>query len=132
TTALQAGDTFQLFSTNVTGAFAVTNLPTIDLVNNLVYTWTNKLAINGTIKVLTVAPNVNVNLNPTNITATVSGNVLTLAWPSDYTGWHLQIQTNSLSTGLGNNWVTLPGSDAVNTVNFTIDPANGAVFYRMV
>jgi hypothetical protein len=28
--------------------------------------------------------------------------------------------------------VTLPGSDAVITTNLTINPANGAVFYRLV
>jgi hypothetical protein len=28
--------------------------------------------------------------------------------------------------------VTLPGSDLVNSTNMTINPANGAVFYRMV
>jgi autotransporter-associated beta strand protein len=127
---LHTGDTFKLFSVPITGAFAVTNLPVTTGDGFITYVWTNKLDIDGTIQVLVGTPNV--NLNPTNITAAVSGNVLTLAWPSDYTGWHLQIQTNSLSAGLGNNWVTLPGSDAVNTVNFTIDPANGAVFYRMV
>ena len=73
-----------------------------------------------------------VNTTPTNITATVSGNVLTLSWPADHLGWKLQIQTNSLATGLNTNWVTLPGSDAVISTNFTINPANDAVFYRMV
>ncbi len=70
--------------------------------------------------------------NPTNITTSVSGTTLTLTWPADHTGWRLQVQTNSLSTGLSGNWSDVPGSTAVNTVNTTINPANGAVFYRMV
>jgi fibronectin-binding autotransporter adhesin len=123
--ALQGGDTFQLFSTGVTG-FTATNLPTL---TGSMY-WTNKLALDGSIAVINP-----VNTTPTNITATVSGNVLTLAWPADHTGWHLQIQTNTVSVGLvanAANWVTLPGSDLVNTTNMTINPANGTVFYRMV
>ncbi len=73
-----------------------------------------------------------VSLVPTNITTTVSGSTLTLSWPADHLGWHLQIQTNSLADGFGTNWVTLPGSDTVTSTNMTIDPANGSVFYRMV
>jgi len=44
----------------------------------------------------------------------------------------LQVQTNVPGTGLGTNWVTLPGSDLVTGTNITINPANGAVFYRLV
>jgi autotransporter-associated beta strand protein len=127
---LHTGDTFKLFSVPVTGAFAVTNLPVTTGNGLITYVWTNNVAVDGTIGVLVGVPNV--NTTPTNLTATVSGNVLTLAWPADHTGWHLQIQTNSLSVGLGTNWVTWPGSDLVNTTNLTINPANGSVFYRMV
>jgi autotransporter-associated beta strand protein len=120
--ALQGGDTFTLFSGAISG-FTVTNLPAL---TGTLY-WTNNLAVNGTIAV--VNP---VATNPTNITSSVSGNVLSLSWPADHTGWKLQIQTNGLSTGLSTNWVTLPGSELVNSTNLTINPANGAVFYRMV
>ena len=122
--ALQGGDTFQLFNLAVTG-FSATNLPA--LTGGL--SWTNKLAINGSLAV--VAGN-SVNTTPTNITASVSGNVLTLAWPADHTGWRLQAQTNSVSTGLTGTWSDVTGSTLVNTVNVTINPANGTVFYRMV
>jgi autotransporter-associated beta strand protein len=128
--ALHANDTFQLFSTAVSGAFATVSLPTIDAANNYKYTWSNKLANNGTIVVLTAAPLV--NTGPTNITATVSGSVLTLSWPADHTGWTLQVQTNSLDIGLSNNWVTVPGSSLVNAVTNTVDPTMGGVFYRLV
>jgi len=42
---------------------------------------------------------IGVNTAPTNITAVVSGNTLTLSWPADHTGWRLQAQTNSLNHG---------------------------------
>jgi autotransporter-associated beta strand protein len=124
---LQAGDTFQLFSTNISG-FATVNLPATDTVNHRAYTWNNQLAANGTIVVLTSTSTV--NLTPPNIQFQVSGNVLNLSWPANI-GWYLQIQTNSLTVGLSTNWVTLPGSDSVTSTNITINPANGSVFYRM-
>jgi hypothetical protein len=68
---------------------------------------------------------------PTNITTSVAGNVLTLSWPSDYTGWLLQVQTNSRSSGLGTNWFTVPGSSSTNSVSITNDLANPCVFFRM-
>ncbi len=71
-------------------------------------------------------------LNPTNITAVLSGSVLTLSWPADHLGWRLQVQTNALQTGLSTNWVTLPGSDLVTSTNIMINRANGPAFYRMV
>src|ERR1035437_2547420 len=64
---------------------------------------------------------------PTNITASVNGKTLTIAWPDDHIGWILQAQTNGLSTG---QWFDLPGSDAVNAVVIPINPANTSVFYR--
>jgi hypothetical protein len=73
-----------------------------------------------------------VALNPTNITASVSGNTLTLSWPADHLGWRLQVQTNSLAAGLGTNWAALPGTDLVTSTNLNINPANRAVFYRMI
>lgn len=121
--ALVAGDSFTLFTsiTNL-GTFTVTNLPT--LTSGL--GWSNSLALNGKLTVVTT-----INTARTNIIATVNGNILTLAWPTDHTGWYLQLQTNTTATGLYTNWVTLPGSQLVNTTNMTINPANGAVFYRM-
>ena len=75
---------------------------------------------------------VGVATNPTNITTIVSGNVVTLSWPADHIGWRLQVQTNSLSTGLGSVWTDVAGATSVNSVSVTINPANGTVFYRMV
>jgi hypothetical protein len=47
-------------------------------------------------------------------------------------GWRLQVQTNTLSFGLGTNWLALAGSERVTSTNLTINPANGAVLCRMV
>jgi hypothetical protein len=66
--------------------------------------------------------------NPTNITASVSGKTLTIAWPADHLGWILEAQTNGLSTG---QWFDLSGSSDVNSVAIPINPANPAVFYRL-
>ncbi len=78
-----------------------------------------------------VQPNVQdpyTTVNPTNITASVSSNALTISWPADHVGWTLQAQTNGLNSG---QWFDLPGSDVVNAVVTTIDPANPSVFYRL-
>ena len=125
-TNLVAGDTFTLFSAPISGSFSVTTLP--PLPSSGLY-WTNKLSVDGTVA---VAATVTVNTNPTNITATVSGNTLTLSWPADHLGWHLQVQTNPLTSGLGTNWFTIPGSDTVVSTNIIINPADGSVFYRMI
>jgi len=69
--------------------------------------------------------------NPTNITASVSGNTLTLSWPADHLGWILQSQTNSLTIGLSTNWVDVAGSGSSNTNVITINPALPTAFYRL-
>lgn len=81
---------------------------------------------------LTAVAGISVNTTPTNITRSVSGNNLTLSWPSDHTGWRLQTQTNSVSTGLRTNWVDVAGSTSTNQVTIPMSRANGSVFYRMV
>jgi hypothetical protein len=63
------------------------------------------------------------------LAAKVLGNLLDLSWP--VAGGRLQTQTNSPGTGLGNNWVTFPGSSATNHVVVPIDSAHGMVFYRL-
>jgi hypothetical protein len=125
---LQTGDTFQLFSVPVTGAFAVTNLPVTTANGSITYVWTNKLAINGSIQVLVGAPPI--NLNPPVLQVSASATSLTLAWPTN-AGWYLQAQTNSLGKGLGTNWVDVPNSSGVTNVVIPISPTNPTVFYRM-
>ncbi|MDB6065722.1 MAG: Coagulation factor 5/8 type domain protein [Pedosphaera sp.] len=72
------------------------------------------------------------SLTPTSIAMIASGGTVDLSWPADHLGWHLQVQTNAPGAGLGTNWVTLPGSDVVTSTNITINPAKGAVFYRLI
>ena len=81
---------------------------------------------NGILTVVTT-----VNLTPTNLTAVVNGSSLELSWPADHIGWFLQAQTNALSVGLSNNWVTIPNTDLGSSYTNTINPTNGTVFYRM-
>ncbi|MGC3960556.1 MAG: PQQ-dependent sugar dehydrogenase [Verrucomicrobiota bacterium] len=64
------------------------------------------------------------------LTTQVVGNQLEISWPT--AGGRLEIQTNSLSQGLGTNWSTVPGSTATNRVIMPIDHASGSVFYRLV
>lgn len=66
---------------------------------------------------------------PATLTNIVSGNTLSLTWPAGQ-GWRLQAQTNSLTTGLSNNWVYLTDG-SVSSTNIAVNPANPTVFYRL-
>lgn len=120
--------TFKLFSKPVTGFSSVT-LPAMDPSNTKTYTWSTNLSVDGSITLISGGT---INPNPTNISFSVSGGTLYLSWPADRTGWRLQVQTNSLNVGLGNNWVTVPGSTNVNSVPIPLDVNNGSVFYRLI
>jgi len=118
-TALAAGDTFTLFSaTSHSQKFSsISGSPGA----GLGYTFTNGvLTVVGTMAT-----------NPTNITFSVSGTTLSLAWPADHTGWTLQEQTNDITVGLGTNWVDVAGSASSNSAVITIVPTNPAVFFRL-
>lgn len=99
-------------------------------------TWTGGvqavlMATNGQLMV-DVPPNTAVLLNPvvtgTNLVYGISGNQLTLSWPTNYTGWLLQSNTTGL---LNTNWFTMPGSGNTNSVQITIQPGLSNVFYRL-
>ncbi len=72
-----------------------------------------------------------VSNTPTNITSSVSGNQLTLAWPADHLGWILQSQTNSASVGISTNWVDIAGSETNAQAVIVIDQENPTVFFRL-
>ena len=120
---LAVGNQFYLFSQPVTNGNALT-------VTGGGATWANNLAVDGSITVLTVIPTV--NTNTFTMSNSVSGGNLNLSWPADRLGWRLQVQTNTLSTGLGTNWFTWPGSTTVTNESIPMNAANGSVFYRMV
>src|ERR1051326_258472 len=81
---LVTGDSYQLFSVPVAGTPAAINLPVQNQAATITYVWTNKLAIDGTIQVLSGASAT--STSRTNITAVLSGNTLDLSWPADHTG----------------------------------------------
>ena len=68
------------------------------------------------------------NNTPTNITTSVSGNQLTIAWPADQIGWVLQANLN-LSNPTG--WMDVPGSDTNSQWIMTIDSSIPTVFFRL-
>jgi autotransporter-associated beta strand protein len=79
----------------------------------------------GSLEVVSTGPS-----GPATLTNSVSGGVLSLAWPAGQ-GWRLECQTNPLTVGLGTNWVEAAGSSVSNT-NITIDATRPTVFYRLV
>jgi fibronectin-binding autotransporter adhesin len=117
------GTVYDLFDGVLNGTFTTINLPTVPGIS-----WdTTQLYVTGTITAVST-----VNTTPADIAVAVNGNQMTLSWPADRTGWTLQAQTNALATGLSGAWHDLPGSDTVNQVTVTIDPANPTVFYRLI
>jgi hypothetical protein len=75
-------------------------------------------------------PTVATNAVP--VTFSVSSNNLNISWPSDHLGWTLEVQTNTLSAGLGTNWVPVPDSTTVTNMSLPINTQSGAVFYRLM
>ena len=66
---------------------------------------------------------------PTRLSISGSGGAPTVAWPPDYLGWILQVQTNGLLST--NPWLNLPGTADYITVPIPTDPALAAAFYRL-
>ncbi len=115
--ALQSGDTFQLYSGGINGAFAVTNLPVL---SSGLY-WDTSLLNSGIIKVASSTP-------PT-IGYAFSGGILTLAWPASYLGWFAQ--SNSAGLTAPNSWFDIAGSQTGTNLNIPINSASTNVFYRL-
>ncbi len=124
--ALASGDAIPLFSaTSYSGGYnqIIPATPGTGLA------WdSSTLTADGNLRVKTGGP----PSTPTNITFSVSSGQLTLSWPSNYTGWGLQTQTNAVGTaGIKTNWVTVVGATNTNQVVFPISPTNGSAYYRM-
>jgi len=115
--ALQAGDTFTLFNKAVANGAALA-------VTGGGVNWTNKLAVDGTIGVLSVIPT-----DRTNLSFAISGNTLTLSWPPNYLGW--TVQSNIVSLVATNNWFPIANSGSTTQLVITVNPARSNVFYRM-
>jgi fibronectin-binding autotransporter adhesin len=117
TNALVVGDYFKVFNKAVTGG------NTLTIAGPVGVTFTNNLAVDGSISVLTVPPTTPPTLNFANL----GGNQLQFTWTG--TGI-LQSQTNNLSSGLSTNWGDYPGG-GTSGVTVTIDPSQGSVFFRV-
>jgi len=115
---LQVGDTFQLFNQPVSG-FSSFTLPAL----NAGLGWSNTLVMNGSIQVISTA-----SMAPFNIEAQVNGNLLTLTWPMDHTGWTLESNTNLLGT----NWTDIDGSSTTNQIAILVNQNDASLFFRMV
>ena len=62
------------------------------------------------------------------MSATLSGNTLLVSWPSAYTGWRLEMQTNSTRVGLTSAWITVDDSLITNSMIFPRDSGRSAFF----
>jgi hypothetical protein len=68
--------------------------------------------------------------NPTNITFSVTGNSLTMSWPSDHLGWALQTNSVGLSADA---WFDYPASTGSRDTTSVTIPVGGStnVFFRL-
>ncbi|HEX7651939.1 MAG TPA: hypothetical protein VF607_00440, partial [Verrucomicrobiae bacterium] len=87
---------------------------------------TRRLLTDGRVDVLAV------NLNPTPLTPVIQANQLQLSWPTDHTGWRLQMQVASPATGLGTNWQDVGGTRNTNNITLPLDISQPGGFYRLV
>jgi hypothetical protein len=120
--SLAVGDSFKLFdAVQYLGAFEDIEpaLPGPGL------QWdTSDLPTTGTLRVAAG------DAEPPKLTIGFDGSNLTVSWPPEYSGYRLEGQTNALNVGLSTNWG--PVLDAGNPAVLPVNPANGAVFYRLV
>lgn len=149
---LDAGNTNlndQLFANNLNyaGTLVVTNVAFTPVTNGQVFklvtavtpsgNFANAASVaiypagTGTFNPLTGELTVTSVPGPPTLNAVQSGNSLQFSWANLNGVYHLQAQTNSLSVGISTNWSNY-SSGNTNSMTVPIDPANGAVFYRLV
>jgi autotransporter-associated beta strand protein len=114
-----SGQTFTLFS----GSGAVTSSSFANLVSSS--SGVQFSFANGILTVVGVGPS-----GAAKLTNSITGNILSLSWPAGQ-GWRLECETNSLTAGLGTNWVPVAGASASGT-NITVNPSVPAAFYRLI
>jgi len=73
-----------------------------------------------------------ISFAPVSLSISPFGGSLALSWPTDHTGWRLQVQTNTVNTGLSTNWVDVSGSSQTNSVVLPVDSTLGSLFYRLI
>jgi autotransporter-associated beta strand protein len=73
---------------------------------------------------------ITVNASPVSLTIDRAPNSIVISWPADHLGWSLQVQTNSVTSGI---WTDVPGSTTTNQVVFPSDSlTSGMSVYRLV
>ena len=72
------------------------------------------------------------SLVPPHLACQVNGRQVLVGWPPDHAGWRLEQQTDSLSHGLGTNWVTVNGSTLTNQLALAMAQSGGCAFFRLV
>jgi autotransporter-associated beta strand protein len=129
---------------NYGGTLVVTNLSG-SLVGGYTFKLFNAVSSSGDFTTLSGSPGVGLDwkFNPANGVLTVYSTVspaiglsvandqLQLSWPADHIGWTLQAQTNDVTAGLGNNWVSIPATTTTTQFTVPLDTGNAAVFYRL-
>ena len=110
---LSIGDSFKLFNQAMVNGGALT-------VTGGGVTWTNKLAIDGSIQVLSTGGNVPPSFPPGSVSILPSGNISLTATGSIGTTFKLWASTNVTLTPITNTW-TLLSSGTVTTSPFTIN-----------
>jgi autotransporter-associated beta strand protein len=120
---LMAGDSFRLFvARNYVGSFDNLVMPALDAS----LTWSNRLALDGTILVVANAP-----VSAPQLTSVLTfTNTLQFNWANNGALFHLQSQTNPPAAGLGTNWFDYPGGDTP-PVNVPINNVGGSTFFRL-
>lgn len=113
---LAAGDVFTLFSAAGTKSGTFTNIQVLPASLGLTGTFN---PANGQLTLASSAPPV---LNYSN-----SGSALQFSWSGAF---KLQVQTNSLSVGLGTNWTDYPAGGS-SPVTVPLDTVSGSVFFRL-
>jgi autotransporter-associated beta strand protein len=122
------------------GAFYLTNGASLNLTSGGTYAvgalYTNNVALPDGVYTSSNLPGFITGTNALQVVSIaisyrLNGGNLTLNWPTNYLGWILQEQTNSLDMGLNANWVDLAGSANVTSTNILISPANPTVFFRL-
>ncbi|HOX02740.1 MAG TPA: autotransporter-associated beta strand repeat-containing protein [Candidatus Paceibacterota bacterium] len=115
---LAGGEVFKLFSAaSFADNFTTYDLPVLPSPLGWDY---SSVPVDGTLRVTGGLPKLEVER---------SGDTLTFRWIE--AGLKLQAQTNSLSLGIRDNWHDYPGGSA-SGATATIDPANPAVFFRLI
>ncbi len=98
------------------------------------YSLTANVIYNGSSTAASPAVGIYVGIatNSPDLKFAMTNRMLQLSWPSDHTGWELEVQTNSNSVGLSPNWTLLNASTSTNAVTVPVNLTNGSVFYRLV